>query len=91
MDKITLSEKAEKEIVKAAKMSAFSSYTEYSQNLMTTDDIAIYFNKSYNFTAQNIVSRTDFPASRYFNSKKERPRYVAGEVVKWGKRYLKRL
>ena len=41
MDKITLSEKAEKEIVKAAK--------------------------------------------------KERPRYVAGEVVKWGKRYLKRL
>ena len=60
MDKITLSEKAEKEILKAAKMSAFSSYTEYSQNLMTTDDIAIYFNKSYNFTAQNIVSRTDF-------------------------------
>ena len=32
LDKITLSDKAEKEIVKAAKMAAFSSYTENSQN-----------------------------------------------------------
>lgn len=91
LDKITLSDKAEKEIIKAAKMAAFSSYTENSQNLMTIDDIAIYFNKSYNFTVQNIVAKADFPASRYFNSKKERPRYIAGEVVKWGRRYLKRL
>lgn len=91
LDKITLSDKAEKEIVKAAKMAAFSSYTENSQNLMTIDDIAIYFNKSYNFKVQNIVAKADFPASRYFNSKKERPRYIAGEVVKWGRRYLKRL
>lgn len=41
MDKIKLSDKAEKEIVNAAKMAAFASYTENSQNLMTIEDIAL--------------------------------------------------
>ena len=46
MDKIQLSDKAEKEIVKeivnATKMTAFASYTENSQNLMTIEEIALY-------------------------------------------------
>lgn len=91
MDKISLSDKAEKEIVNAAKMAAFATYTENSQNLMTIEDIALYLNKSYTFTVKYIVTKGDFPQSRYFLDENERPRYVAGEVVKWAKRYAKRL
>ena len=91
MDKITLSDKAEKEIVNAAKMAAFATYTENSQNLMTIEDIALYLNKSYTFTVKYIVTKGDFPQSRYFSDESERPRYVAGEVVKWAKRHIKRL
>ena len=91
MDKITLSDKAEKEIVNAAKMAAFASYTEGSQNLMTVNDIAVYLNKSYTFVSRFIITRGDFPPSRYFGETNERPRYVAGEVVKWAKRHAKRL
>ena len=91
MDKIKLSDKAEKEIVNAAKMAAFATYTENSQNLMTIEDIALYLNKSYTFTVKYIVTKGDFPQSRYFSDENERPRYVAGEVVKWAKRHIKRL
>lgn len=91
MDKIQLSKKAEKEIVNAAKMAAFASYTENSQNLMTIEEIALYINKSYTYTAKFIVTKGDFPQSRYFSDENERPRYVAGEVVKWTKRNAKRL
>jgi len=90
MDKIKLSEKAEKEIVNASKMAAFASYTENSQNLMTIEEIALYLNKSYAYTIKFIVTKGDFPQSRYFSDKNERPRYVAGEVVKWVKRHTKR-
>ena len=90
MDKIQLSEKAEKEIVNATKMVAFASYTENSQNLMTIEEIALYLNKSYTFTVKYIVTKGDFPQSRYFLDENERPRYVAGEVVKWAKRHTKR-
>lgn len=95
MDKITLSDKAEKEIVReivnATKMKAFASYTENSQNLMTIEEIALYLNKSYTFTVKYIVTKGDFPQSRYFLDENERPRYIAGEVVKWVKRHIKRL
>lgn len=91
MDKIKLSDKAEEEIVKAAKMAAFATFTENSKNLMTIGDIAIYINKSYNFTANNIITRADFPSARYLGSETEQKRYVAGEIVKWGIRYMKRL
>ena len=91
MEQITLSKKAEEEIVKAAKMAAFATYTENSQNLMTIEDIALYLNKSYTFTVKYIVTKGDFPQSRYFSDESERPRYVAGEVVKWAKRHIKRL
>ena len=74
MDKITLSDKAEKEIVNASKMAAFASYTENSQNLMTIEEIALYLNKSYTFTVKYIVTKGDFPQSRYFSDKNERPR-----------------
>nr|DAO54021.1 MAG TPA: Protein of unknown function (DUF3853) [Caudoviricetes sp.] len=90
MDKIQLSDKAEKEIVNAAKMAAFASYTENSQNLMTIEEIALYLNKSYTYTVKFIVTKGDFPQSRYFSDENERPRYVAGEVVKWTKRHAKR-
>ena len=90
MDKIQLSEKAEKEIVNATKMAAFASYTENSQNLMTIEEIALYLNKSSTFTVKYIVTKGDFPQSRYFLDENERPRYVAGEVVKWVKRHTKR-
>lgn len=90
MDKITLSEKAEKEIIKASMLGAFASYTENSQNLMTIEEIALYLNKSYTFTVKYIVTKGDFPQSRYFLDESERPRYVAGEVVKWVKRHTKR-
>ena len=91
MEQITLSKKAEEEIVKAAKMAAFAAYTENSQNLMTIEEIALYLNKSYTYTVKLIVTKGDFPQSRYFSDENERPRYVAGEVVKWVKRYIKRL
>lgn len=91
MDKIQLSDKAEKEIVNAVKMSSLSTYTENSQNLMTIEEIALYINKSYTYTAKFIVTKSDFPQSRYFLDENERPRYVAGEVVKWAKRHIKRL
>jgi uncharacterized protein HI_1423 len=91
MEQITLSKKAEEEIVKAAKMAAFAAYTENSQNLMTIEEIALYLNKSYTYTVKFIVTKGDFPQSRYFSDENERPRYVAGEVVKWVKRYIKRL
>lgn len=91
MDKITLSDKAEKEIVNAAKMASLATYTENSQNLMTIEEIALYLNKSYTYTVKFIVTKSDFPQSRYFLDENERPRYVAGEVVKWAKRYAKRL
>lgn len=90
MDKIKLSDKAEKEIVNATKMAAFSTYTENSQNLMTIEDIALYINKSYTYTVKFIITKGDFPQSRYFLDESERPRYVAGEVVKWTKRHAKR-
>lgn len=89
MDKITLSEKAEKEIIKASMLGAFASYTENSQNLMTIEEIALYLNKSYTFTVKYIITKGDFPQSRYFLDENERPRYVAGEVVKWVKRHTK--
>ena len=91
MDKITLSDKAEKEIVNAAKMASLAAYTENSQNLMTIEEIALYINKSYTYTVKFIVTKNDFPQSRYFLDENERPRYVAGEVVKWAKRHIKRL
>lgn len=91
MDKIKLSEKAEKEIVNATKMAALSAYTENSQNLMTIEEIALYINKSYTYTVKFIITKGDFPQSRYFSDENERPRYVAGEVVKWTKRNAKRL
>lgn len=91
MEQITLSKKAEEEIVKSAKMAAFAAYTENSQNLMTIEEIALYLNKSYTYTVKFIVTKGDFPQSRYFSDENERPRYVAGEVVKWVKRYIKRL
>ena len=91
MDKIQLSDKAEKEIVNAAKMASLATYTENSQNLMTIEEIALYINKSYTYTVKFIVTKSDFPQSRYFLDENERPRYVAGEVVKWAKRHIKRL
>lgn len=91
MDKIKLSDKAEKEIVNATKMASLATYTENSQNLMTIEEIALYLNKSYTYTVKFIVTKSDFPQSRYFLDENERPRYVAGEVVKWAKRYAKRL
>lgn len=91
MEQITLSKKAEEEIVKAAKMAAFAAFTENSHNLMTINDIALYINKSYTYTIKFIVTDRNFPQSRYFSDETERPRYVAGEVVKWVKRYIKRL
>lgn len=91
MEQITLSKKAEEEIVKAAKMAAFAAFTENSKNLMTIGDIAIYINRSYNSTANDIITRSDFPSARYLDSENEHKRYVAGEIVKWGMRYMKRL
>ncbi|MCK9115494.1 hypothetical protein MZA51_06065 [Haemophilus influenzae] len=43
MEPIKLSQKAEEEIVNAARMAALSNLTEKSQNLITLEDIAIYF------------------------------------------------
>ena len=43
MESIKLSQKAEEEIVNAARMAALSNLTEKSQNLITLEDIAIYF------------------------------------------------
>lgn len=91
MEQVTLSKKAEEEIVKAAKMAAFAAFTENSKNLMTIGDVAIYINRSYNSTANNIITRSDFPPARYLESENEQKRYVAGEIVKWGMRYMKRL
>ena len=91
MEQITLSKKAEEEIVNAAKMASLAAYTENSQNLMTIEEIALYINKSYTYTVKFIVTKNDFPQSRYFLDENERPRYVAGEVVKWAKRHIKRL
>ena len=52
-------------------MAAFSSYTENSQNLMTIEDIALYLNKSYTYTVKFIVTKGDFPQSRYFSDENE--------------------
>ena len=52
-------------------MAAFSSYTENSQNLMTIEDIALYLNKSYTYTVKLIVTKGDFPQSRYFSDENE--------------------
>ena len=64
MEPIKLSQKAEEEIVNAAKMAALSNLTEKSQNLITLEDIAT-------------------PVT--FDQQSSRPRYIAGEVVRWGR------
>lgn len=91
MEQIRLSEKAEQEIVNAAKMGALATLTENSPNLLTIEDIAIYCNRSYHTVAKRIVKQPTFPRSVYLEDENDRPRYVAGEVVKWVRRYAKRL
>ena len=61
MEQITLSKKAEEEIVKAAKMAAFAAFTENSKNLITIGDVALNINKSNNYTENNNITRADFP------------------------------
>lgn len=47
LEEIWNQQKAEEEIVNAARMAALSNLTEKSQNLITLEDIAIYFGRHY--------------------------------------------
>ncbi|PRI63479.1 hypothetical protein BVZ87_00942 [Haemophilus influenzae] len=61
MEPIKLSQKAEEEIVNTAKMAALSNLTEKSQNLITLEDIAIYFGRHYQTFAKIISKLPNFP------------------------------
>lgn len=92
MEKITLSPKAEAEIVSAARLSALANLTEKSENLITIKDIAIFISRNYNNVANTIVKLPTFPKPVSFdNNEKSRPRYIAGEVVRWLRANRKRL
>nr|DAV87281.1 MAG TPA: excisionase [Caudoviricetes sp.] len=92
MEKIKLSEKAEKEIVNAAKMAALSNLTEKSQNLLTIEDIAIFINRHYQTVANKISKLPSFPKPvKLEKENNARPRYIAGEVVRWCRINAKRL
>lgn len=88
---IKLSQKAEEEIVNAAKMAALSNLTEKSQNLITLEDIAIYFGRHYQTVAKIISKLPNFPKPVTVDQKNSRPRYIAGEVVRWGRINAKRI
>lgn len=84
MEPIKLSQKAEEEIVNAAKMAALSNLTEKSQNLITLKDIAIYFRRHYQTVAKIISKLPNFPKPVTVDQQNSRPRYIAGEVLRWG-------
>ncbi|ABQ99290.1 hypothetical protein [Haemophilus influenzae] len=94
MESIKLSQKAEEEIVNAARMAALSNLTEKSQNLITLEDIAIYFGRHYQTVAKIISKLPNFPkpvTPVTVDQQNSRPRYIAGEVVRWGRINAKRI
>lgn len=91
LNQIKLSEKAEKEIVKAVKLGALAGLTEESENLITTEDIAVYISRHYNTVANKITKLPSFPKPVTIEGRNAHPLFIAGEVVRWVKRNAKRI
>lgn len=62
-----------------------------SQNLITLEDIAIYFGRYYQTIAKIISKLPNFPKTVTVDQQNSRPRYIAGEVVRWGRINAKRI
>ncbi|MCK3656400.1 hypothetical protein A4G19_13785 [Pasteurellaceae bacterium Macca] len=91
-NKIILSEKAEKEIINAARLGALANLTENSPALLSINDIAILLNRSYNYTVRNIISRPDFPRAVTVDQDKNSNKfYQACDFLKWRKANLRRI
>ena len=90
MDKIQLSDKAEKEMSEAIKVMAVSAFTEKSQNLIPLDYVAALVGCPYQHTANFIVKQPSFPKGVRLKEKSH-PRWIAGEVIRWCRINAKRI
>ena len=62
-----------------------------SQNLITLEDIAIYFGRHYKTIAKIISKLQKKKKTVTVDQQNSRPRYIAGEVVRWGRINAKRI
>ena len=85
-----LPDKTQKEMSEAIKIMAVSAFTEKSQNLIPLDYVAALVGCPYQHTANFIVKQPSFPKGVRLKEK-SRPRWIAGEVIRWCRINAKRI
>lgn len=87
LEKINLSDKKEKEILRAIRLAALAQLKEDSPILLSIDDISIMLNRSYNYTNRNIVTLPSFPPPVTVERGKVNGNkfYRVADVIKWQK------
>lgn len=92
MENLSLSHKGEKEVLNSIRMMALANLTEDSVLLLTIDDIAIMANRNRSIIDKKIVKSPSFPKPVTIDpdNQNPRPRYIAGEVVRWFRANSKR-
>lgn len=92
MENLSFSQKGEKKALNSIRMMALANLTEDSVLLLTVEDVAIMAQRDRSVIDKKIVKLPSFPkpVSIDPSNPNPRPRYVAGEVVRWFRANSKR-